>query len=147
MNIQKRVLATLVAVGTILGSLFVSPASATQSAPQASVHQQAMQVTGAALAPYGGCDFIEWRRKSATTIRIYAFSDDLKKYFPPDDPYGLLWITIWDANHNLKYDGKHNVSRYRQFDQTFTARRGWHTRVAMTNDENTRTICAGSARV
>lgn len=146
MNIEKRVLMTLVAVGAILGGLFVSPASATQSAPQASVHQQAMQVTES-QAPFGQCDFIKWQRKSATTVRIYAFSDDLKTYFPPDDPYGLLWITIHDADLNLKYEGTHNVSRYRQFDQTFTAHRGWRISVSLTDDENTRTLCAGGAWV
>lgn len=98
-------------------------------------------------APFGRCSIIHWERKSTTTIRIYAFSDDLKKYFPVDDPYGLLWITIHDTNGNLTYSESHNVSRWQQFDQTFPARKGYRVSVSLTNDINTVTLCTGGATV
>jgi hypothetical protein len=98
-------------------------------------------------APFGRCDFIEWQRRDLDTVRIYAFSDDLKKYFPVNDPYGLLFVVIHDANNNLVYEGQHNVSRWAQFDKDFTAYRGYLVNVTLTDDENRVTKCNGSSRV
>lgn len=97
-------------------------------------------------APFGGCYRIEWERRSASTIRIYAFSDDLASYLGWGN-YGLLWITIHDRNSKLKYSGTHNVSTYRQFDQNFSAVAGDRVTTTLTNDNNTQTLCSGGAWV
>lgn len=106
----------------------------------------AQQVAAVPPAPYPRCDRIEYQRRDIDTIRIYAFSDDLRAYLGPGK-YGLLWISIHDANGNLKYSGSHNVSSYRQFDQDFTAYKGWQVTMSLTNDKNTVTLCTGRSWV
>lgn len=96
--------------------------------------------------PFGTCGRIEWERRSSSQVRIFAFSDDIAYYLGWGN-YGLLWITIHDANLNLKYEGAHNLSSHRQFDQPFTAYAGWRISISITNDKNTRTICSGGSWV
>lgn len=81
-------------------------------------------------------------------MRIYAFSDDLRGLIPSHDPYALLNVAIHDATLNLKYEGSHNVSRYSQFDQTFTARAGWRISISLVDaDDQYPTYCTGGATV
>lgn len=129
----------------VMAALTLVPTVPANGAPTA--HQSTTITAGfEPQRPFGTCGRIEWERRSPSEVRIFAFSDDLAYYLGWGN-YGLLWITIHDANLNLKYDGAHNVSSLRQFDQTFTAYKGWRISISITNDTNTRTICSGGATV
>jgi hypothetical protein len=46
------------------------------------------------------------------------------------------------------YEGSHNVSRWSQFDQNFTARAGWRISISLVDaDDQYPTYCTGGATV
>jgi hypothetical protein len=86
--------------------------------------------------------------KSTGTVRIYAFSDDLKTLIPYNDPYALLNVAIHDQNLNLRHEGSYNVSRWSQFDHNFTAYPGWRISISLVDaDDQYPTYCSGWSKV